>query len=152
MAAKRAVQPQSVETRIGTSVPAWMFFIGTLLLLMGLYGALRIAHIMQRGVPYPATGVLPANFLFDRGPFYYARETDCKSYALTYYEVDGKTPRPATEDEKSATVQNEQRCSQGFEEDRQKQRQYDRNLSAFLIFTGAGLLLSSRFGRRFFPL
>ena len=149
MAAKRAVQSTVVEANVGTNTLAWMFFLGTLLLLMGLYGALRIAHIAQRGVPYPATGVLPANLLFDRGPFFYSRETDCKAYSTPYYEIDGKTIRQPSEEERAAVVQNEARCVQGFEEDRQKQRQYDRNLSAFLIFTGAGLVLASRFGRRY---
>ena len=123
--------------------------IGVLLFLSGFYGAIRIYHITQRGVPYPATGVLPSNLLFDRGPFYYARESDCKTYPQVYFELDGKTSREATEFEKMAGVQGEERCLQGFNEDRQKQLQYDRNLSAFLIFVGGGLITAVKYWRLF---
>ncbi|MDO8452370.1 MAG: hypothetical protein Q7S79_01315 [bacterium] len=123
--------------------------IGVLLFLAGVYGMLRIYHITARGVPYPATGVLPSNVLFDRGPFYYSRETDCKAYTLVYYELDGKTVRQASEEEKTVSGRNEARCVQGFYEDRQKQLQYDRNLSAFLIFVGGGLITAVKYWRLF---
>lgn len=147
MAARQAAS--ITEVKVGTNVFGWMFFLGLLLLLMGAYGAFRIVHVTSRGVPYPSTGVLPANILFERGPFFYARETDCKTYPQIYYELDGRTPRQPTDDEKVVAGQGEARCVQGFVEDRQKQLQYDRNLSAFLVFVGGGLVLASRFGKRY---
>jgi hypothetical protein len=37
------------------------------------------------------------------------------------------------------------RCVNGFDEDRAKQRQKDKNESAFLVFVGAGLIFARRF-------
>lgn len=148
MAARQAAS--TTEVRVGTNVFGWMFFLGLLLLLMGAYGAFRIVHVTKRGVPYPSTGVMPANLLFDRSPIYYIRETDCQAYPQVYFEADGKTPRQPAEKEKRVQEQSTQRCVQGFAEDRQKLLQYDRNLSAFLIFVGGGLVLASRLGRRYF--
>lgn len=156
MAARRATRVQRVEKVERVEQPrrelagaGVALAIGILLFLSGLYGALRIYHVTRRGVPYPATGVLPSNLLFDRGPFFYSRESDCKTYPLVYYELDGRTPREATQFEMTAGQQGEERCLQGFFEDRQKQLQYDRNLSAFLIFVGGGLITAVKYWRLF---
>lgn len=129
------------------NVPSWMYFLGMLLFLMGIFGALRMAHIEYRGVPYPSHGVLPATILAPTSTFTFGRESDCDAYPTLYYELDGKTTRPATVDEKNLQEENTKRCVNGFNEDRAKQKQDDKNLSVFLIFTGLGLILSRRFVR-----
>lgn len=129
-----------------SSVPRLMYFLGILLFLMGAYGLLRIAHVSYRSVPYPSAGVMPSNLLFSgSNSLFYGRESDCDPYPSLYYEEDNKTPRDATEDEKILEQKMRERCVQGFNEDRAKTRQYDRNLSAFLVFVGAGLIFSRRF-------
>lgn len=113
---------------------------------MGAFGFIRILHVNTRSVPYPAAGVLPSNILFDRGSFSsFSRESDCTPYPTIYYEADNKTPREVTEEEMMQEERLAARCVIGFNEDRAKTRQYDRNLSAFLVFVGAGLVFSRRF-------
>lgn len=123
-----------------------MFFLGALLLLMGSFGFIRILHIKARSVPYPSAGVLPSNIIFS-GPFSssFGRESDCTPYPTIYYEADNTTPREATEEERLQEEKLAARCVEGFNEDRAKMKQYDKNLSAFLIFVGAGLIFSRRF-------
>ncbi|OGY12033.1 MAG: hypothetical protein A3A58_01285 [Candidatus Blackburnbacteria bacterium RIFCSPLOWO2_01_FULL_41_27] len=129
-----------------SSVSRVMYFLGILLFLMGIYGLLRITHVTYRGVPYPSAGVMPSNLLFS-GPLYtsYGRESDCDPYPMTYYAEDNKTPRDATGEEKTLEQRMQERCVQGFNEERAKTRQYDKNLSAFLVFVGVGLIFSRRF-------
>lgn len=123
-----------------------MYFLGILLFLMGIYGLLRIVHVSYRKVPYPSAGVMPANLLFSgSSTLNYGRESDCDPYPMIYYEEDNKTPRDAMESETMLEQKMQERCVQGFNEDRAKTRQYDRNLSAFLVFVGAGLIFSRRF-------
>lgn len=129
-----------------SSASRWMFFLGALFLLIGAYGFVRILHIKVRSVPYPSTGVLPSNILFDRGTFSaFGRESDCDPYPTLYYDEDNKTLRDATEAERMLEQTVQERCVQGFNEDRAKTRQYDKNLSAFLVFVGAGLIFARRF-------
>lgn len=133
--------PVRVEYR--TRVTDWMFFLGLLLLLMGLYGELRIMHVTSKGVPYPSAGVLPSNILFDRpnvGAFNH--ESDCNPYPQLYFENDLKTPRQPTMEESTQQEQLKMRCIDAFNEDRSKTLQYDRNQSAFLLFVGLGLIIS----------
>lgn len=114
--------------------------------MIGAYSFVRILHIKARGVPYPSAGVMPSNLLFAGAfPSSFGRESDCNPYPTLYYEEDNKTTREPTEDEKMLEQKIQERCVQGFNEDRAKTRQYDRNLSAFLVFVGAGLVLSRRF-------
>lgn len=129
------------------SAARWVYFLGILFLLMGIYGFLRIAHVSLRGVPYPSAGVLPSNILFDRMNTYsgLGRESDCEPYPALYYQEDNKTLREATEQERVIEQKIVERCIQGFNEERAKTKQYDRNLSAFLVFVGAGLIFSRRF-------
>lgn len=126
----------------------WAGFIGIFLFLMGLYGAVRILHISSRAVPYPSRGIFPNTVLLPQNSTVYLRESECDPYPQVYYDygLDGKqTPRPATQEELDTQQQQTSRCINGFEEDRAKQKQYDKNQSAFLIFVGAGLLLARRF-------
>lgn len=134
-----------VTTQHPTRVSDWMLILGTILLLMGAFGFLRIVHVSLRHVPYPSSGVLPATILTPEDNTSFGRETDCRLYPQPYYEADGKTLRPPTEDEKALQEEITRRCINGFDEDRAKQKQYDRNQSAFLIFVGAGLLFARRF-------
>lgn len=125
----------------------WMTFLGLLLFLMGLYGVLRIAHVSMRKVPYPSSGVFPNNILLPNSPSL-SQESQCEPYPQVYYDYgpDGKqTPRPATAEELNVAEQNRMRCIAGFNEDRSKQKQRDKNEAAFLIFTGVGLLAARRF-------
>lgn len=133
------------EKTMQSSAGRWMFSLGALLLLSGIYGALRIIHVSVRKVPYPSSGVLPTTILFGQSSISFGRETDCDPSPQIYYEQDGKTAREATEQEKAVEEQLSGRCTRGFDEDRAKTKQYDRNLSAFLIFVGAGLMVSRRF-------
>ncbi|TSC90111.1 MAG: hypothetical protein G01um10145_215 [Microgenomates group bacterium Gr01-1014_5] len=130
-----------------SSVSRVMYFLGILLFLMGTYGSLRIVHVSYREVPYPSAGVMPSTLLFS-GSYaltYGGRESDCDPYPMIYYEEDNKTPRDATEEEKTLEQRMQERCVQGFNEERAKTRQYDKNLSAFLVFVGVGLIFSRRF-------
>jgi hypothetical protein len=143
----------TVEYR--SSVPQWMFFIGVLMLLMGVYGLLRMIHISARSVPYPAQGVFPSNILFSNNQFFntYSRESECEPLPQLYYDygLDGKTtPRTPTEEEKMNEERQMSRCINGFEEDRAKQRQRDKNQAIFLVFLGVGLVFSRRFIDRTF--
>lgn len=129
-----------------SSVSRFMFLLGALFLLMGAYGFIRILHVNMRSVPYPSTGVLPSNILFDRGTYSsFGRESDCDPYPTLYFEEDNRTAREATEQERMLEQKVQERCVQGFNEDRAKTKQYDRNLSAFLVFVGAGLVFARRF-------
>lgn len=131
-----------------SSAPQWMGVIGFLLVFMGLYGAIRMTHISVRGVPYPSRGVFPNTVLFQGDSVSYGREGDCDPYPQVYYDYgpDGKqTSRPATNEELGVQQEQSKRCVNGFNEDRSKQRQYDKNQAAFLIFVGTGLLFARRF-------
>ena len=132
-----------------SKVSNWMFFLGLLLLLMGLYGFIRILHVQARSVPYPSAGVLPPTVLLPGlGANFYSRESECEPYPQIYYDYDStgkQTAREANQEEVKVAQQTTARCIAGFEEDRSKQRQRDRNQSAFLSFVGLGLI----FGRRF---
>lgn len=131
-----------------SSASQWIGFIGIFLFLTGLYGTARILHISSRAVPYPSRGIFPNTILLPQNSTAYLRESECDPYPQVYYDygLDGKqTPRPATQEELDVQQQQTKRCINGFEEDRAKQRQYDKNQSAFLIFVGAGLLLARRF-------
>lgn len=137
----------AIETQ-RPSVSQWMGFVGFLLVLIGLYGVLRIIHVSVRGVPYPIRGVFPSTIIFPGIPSYGIRESECESYPQVYYDygTDGKqTPRLPAQQELDVQQQQAKRCTAGFNEDRSKQKQYDKNQAAFLIFVGAGLLFARRF-------
>lgn len=127
----------------------WMSFVGVLLFLMGVYGALRIAHVELRKVPYPSAGVFPPTILTPNQNFSpFGRESECEIVPQVYYdyETNGKmTVRPSTEEEKLIAEKNMQRCIKGFDEDRAKQEQRDKTQAAFLVFVGSGLLFARRF-------
>lgn len=135
----------ATESRPSSVVLQLIGFVGFFLLLMGTYGFIRIVHVTSRGVPYPSNGVFPHLLTLPGSSIYWGRESDCNPYPQVYYTEDGTTSRPPTEDE--AAVQNEiaNRCTAGFDEDRSKQKQYDKNQAAFLVFVGAGLLAARRF-------
>ena len=131
-----------------SKVSSWMFLLGALLLLMGLYGFFRTVHINYRQVPYPAAGVFPATFILPGVTTYYSRESECEPYPQLYFDIDNmgkQVSREATEDEIRVQEENKARCINGFEEDRAKQKQRDKNQVGFLVFVGAGLILSRRF-------
>lgn len=132
-----------------TRVSNWMFFLGLLLLLMGVYGFARILHVQVRSVPYPSAGVYPPTFLTPgNNNVFYTRESECEPYPQVYYDFDStgkQTPREANEQELMVAEQTMSRCIAGFEEDRAKQKQRDKNQAAFLSFVGLGLILSRRF-------
>ncbi|MBI2591045.1 MAG: hypothetical protein HYW33_04245 [Candidatus Blackburnbacteria bacterium] len=137
----------TTEQRV-SQASQWMAFFGALLTLIGLYGAGRMLHISTRGVPYPSRGIFPDTILLPQNSTVTLRESECDPYPQVYYDYspDGKqTSRPATQEELDVQQQQTLRCINGFNEDRAKQKQYDKNQSAFLIFVGAGLLLSRRF-------
>lgn len=130
------------------SVSQWMGFVGFLLVLIGLYGVIRIIHVSVRGVPYPSRGMFPSTIIFPGISTYGTRESECDAYPQVYYDygTDGKqTPRPQTQEELDVQQQQAKRCSAGFNEDRSKQKQYDKNQAAFLLFVGTGLLFARRF-------
>lgn len=125
-----------------SSVSQWMFFVGSLLLLMGIYGFARIAHVSLKKVPYPSAGVFPPTILTSPDAVYLGqRESDCNPYPMLYYDQDGKTSRQPTEEEKANQEDITKRCINGFNEDRSKQTQRDKTQAAFLVFVGAGLIL-----------
>lgn len=130
-------------------VSNWMFFLGVLFLLMSAYGIVRMLHIQVRRVPYPAAGVYPPTILFPgTSNYFFNRESECEPYPQVYYDYDSngkQTARPANAEELLVQEQTKGRCLAGFEEDRSKQRQRDRNQSAFLGFVGFGLVFSRRF-------
>lgn len=134
----------TIEPAIINKFSFWMFFLGALLFLMGLYGFIRVAHVSLRHVPYPINGVLPATILTPEISNNWAHESDCDPYPQLYQDVNGK-PREATQEEISQAQKLTDRCIQGFEEDRAKQKQRDKNESAFLVFVGAGLVFARRF-------
>lgn len=125
-------------------VSSWMFFLGLLLFLMGLYGFIRILHVSIRSVPYPINGVLPATIITPEVSYNSAHESDCNPDFRIYTDTSGM-PRQPTEAELEQSAKISGRCVQGFEEDRAKQKQHDKNQSAFLVFTGLGLIFARRF-------
>lgn len=128
---------------------SWMFFFGVLMLLIGFYGVIRMVHIETRHVPYPIKGVYPTNVLLPgNGSYLSTRESECETYPQVYYDygLDGKqVAREQTPEESMVQDQLLKRCISGFDEDRAKQRQYDRNQAGFLVFVGAGFLIARRF-------
>ncbi len=128
---------------------SWFQFFGVLFLLIGLYGVLRILHVQVRHVPYPIRGVIPNTFITSsENTTSYTRESECEPYPQIYYDYgpDGKqVPRDASPEEIAVAQEQAKRCVRGFDEDRSKQAQYDKNEAAFFIFLGLGLLASKRF-------
>lgn len=136
----------TTRVAINPTTSSFMYFLGVLFLLMGVYGVIRIAYVTARNVPYPSAGVYPAIALFERNMVAgLGHETDCKPYPQLYYESDNKTIRQPTQEENWLQEQITQRCIEDFNEDRAKTFQYDRNMTAFLIFVGLGLILTRRF-------
>ena len=137
-----------VEGKTYSGAYAWIHFLGVLFLLMGLYGAVRFIHIKMRSVPYPIRGVYPSVLMLSgTGGSGYSRESECEQYPQVYYDYDtnGKqTPRPPTPEESAVSEEQAKRCVRGFDEDRSKQEQYDKNQTAFLLFVGVGLLFSRK--------
>lgn len=131
-----------------TTAGQLMFGLGALLLLMGVFGIARIAHVNFKKVPYPSAGVFPPTILFPGFISYGGRESECEPYPQLYFDFgeDGKqTPREQTLEEQVNQEQLMNRCVDGFNEDRSKQEQRDKNQALFLVFTGAGLIFSRRF-------
>jgi|GEM_PF-2739816 len=137
-----------------------LFFIGVLLLLLGLYGTLKTVVNLVVFDRYPQEGVYKLPFT---QPEYYApaqREQDCASnYAYMpqmYYDVNG-TVRPATAAELESEVLykaqqevSEQNCVTGVEEARKMAMVNDISQSLIFLLLAVGILTFGRVFRKVF--
>ncbi len=133
-----------------------LLFIGVVLLLIGIYGALRTVINMVAFEKYPQTGVIGAVPWSGIQPApSYQREQDCEtSYVYTpqlFYEKDGVTSRTPNADEKLQMEQQKQlndtqlkNCISGVKEARDVAKINDITQSLLLLFLGGSVLLYRR--------
>ena len=118
----------------------WIAFIGSVLLLIGIYAGVRTGMNVALFDKYPQNGVLSINF--NGTPPYFQMEKDC-SYPQTYTDKDGKS-RPATVEEKNNEQEQKRLCLEGVKEARNNAKVNDISQSLFFLFLGAGILVTRK--------
>lgn len=119
----------------------WIAFVGSVLLLIGIYASVRTTLNVMLFDRYPQNGVLSINF--NAGSFpYFQLEKDC-GYPQTYTTTDGK-PRPASPEEKKNEQEQKRLCLEGVKEARNNAKVNDINSSLFFLFLGAGILVTRK--------
>ncbi len=130
----------STEGSKEKKIPSWITFIGVVLLLIGIYGAVRTGINLSFFEKYPPEGILGIPWA---QPYYPQREQECM-YPHPYYEPDGKTTRPATPEEKENEAISTQICLDGAREARERAKINDLSQSVLFLFLGIGILTTRR--------
>ena len=120
----------------------WFTFVGVILLLIGIYAAVRTGINFLAFSKYPQSGVLTLSF-FGNMPPSYTREQDC-TYTHYYYDVDGKTARQPTKEEAAQEKRDETNCLTSVVESRETAKINDISQSLFFLFLGAGVLVARK--------
>lgn len=119
---------------------SWVYFLGIILLLLGLYASVRTAINLALFDKYPQGGVISLS-IFGM-PQYYQREQDC-FYPQPMFSPDGKSIEP-TEEQVQMQKKQQQLCLEGVAESRQTAKVSDISQSVLFLFLGAGLLLARK--------
>lgn len=114
------------------SVLALVFF------LLGSYSSIRTVANLYLFEKYPNGGVLSFNGNFMQ------REEDCQSYAMTYFDENGKS-RVATEDEKKIADDQKELCLNSVAKSRENAKVNDISVSLFYLFLGIGIFVGKRY-------
>lgn len=128
----------------------WILFVAVMLMLFGIYGALRTIINMVAFEKYPQEGVYPNLPILGGtggggyGPYYGGREEDCTAYPMVYYMKDGYTTRKATDDEKAQEKKQQENCISQVTESRNKAKINDISQSVLFLFLGAGVFAFRR--------
>jgi len=124
---------------------SFISLLGLLLLLLGIYMAVRTGTNLIFFKKYPTTGVMPVTPFFGGMP-YSQREEDCMmSYPQTYFKENGQ-PRAATKEDKKMEEQQKNLCISGVVQAREAAKINDISTSLLFVFLGLGVLI----GRKFF--
>lgn len=126
-------------------VSPWILFVGFILLIIGLYGAGRIAVNVTVLDKYPTTGIYKlwdSGYPYDGKGMYTQREQDCL-YPMTYSNPDG-TLRPGTKEEIERDTAQQKICVDGVTETRNNAKVNDISQALFYLFLGAGILVSRK--------
>lgn len=113
-------------------------FIGIVLLLIGIYAAVRTTVNVFTFEKYPIDNGF---FSFVFSP--YQSEADCLN-PQKYYTNDGKE-RTATEQEKQDAKVQEESCLSQVQDSRKSAKTNDISASILYLFLGAGILLTRKF-------
>ncbi len=137
-----------------------MFFIGVLLLLVGLYGTLKTVVNLVVFERYPLNGVYEIPFSAPDPYGTTQREQDCEfnySYIpVSYYDADGyirgasETERAADETYKAQQEINKQTCIEGVKEARKESMVNDISQSLIFLLLAMGMLTFGRVFRKTF--
>lgn len=124
-----------------SSVPAWVTFIGLLLLLLGLYASGRTGVNFLLFPKYPTAGVLSLNFsgIAAYGP----NEADCLRSQT--YSDPAEPARPISNEEKFRQNQDQETCLSSVREARRASKVNDIAQSVLFLFLGLGTLFSRRY-------
>lgn len=123
------------------------FFFGAIFFMVGVFAAGRVVINIQTMSQYPLQGVLPVSLALTPNVPYPQRAEDC-TYSPLYYEPDGRSTRQPTEMEQKTDEDNQQRCLDSLEFNRQNAKHNDVATAAFFLLLGVGLLASLPFYRR----
>ena len=119
----------------------WITFIGTVLLLVGIYAGLKTTINLKVFDKYPLNGVLSFNFTGVQPST--TQEKDC-FYTPLYYTADNKTTRLATKEEKDQEKNQQENCVAGVKDARENSKVNDISQSLLFLFLGTGLLISKK--------
>lgn len=126
-----------------SSPKLWITFFGVLLVLLGIYAAVRTAvNIKLFSDRYPQSGVINTS-LFGQ-PVYYQRETDCNFPFTPVVSPNGELTQPSL-DQIKIDKQNKDNCLTGVKDAREQAKLNDISVSTLFIFIGLGILLSRKF-------
>jgi len=137
----------------------WLFFIGVVLILIGIYGTLKTTVNFAAFDKYPTGGVMAFSFLSSSATEqYHPREEDCQTnyyvYPTIYYQADNVTSRePSAAEKQQMEVQEQQmpiqlaNCISGVGEARDAAKMNDISDSLLFLLLGVGVLGALRLFR-----
>ncbi len=122
-------------------VVSWITFIGLVLVLIGVYLSVKTIINYIAFNKYPTGGVLNLNLAGITA--YPQREQDCLSPQI-YYLPDGRTTRPASQEEKDNEKIQQKNCLDGIKDSREQAKVNDISESLLFLFLGIGLLTTKK--------
>lgn len=127
--------------------PTLPFFFGVVFLLVGVFAAIRIVINIKTMDQYPVQGVMPVSLSLTPNTPYPQRAEDC-TYTPLYYEPDGRSTRQPTELEQKTDQDNQKRCLDSLEFNRQSAKRNDMATAGLFLLLGVGLLVTMPLYRR----
>lgn len=127
--------------------PSLPFFFGTLFFIVGVFALARVLINVATMEQYPVQGVMPVSLTLTPNIPYPQRAEDC-TYTPLYYEPDGRTSRQPTELERKTDEDNQRRCLDGLEFNRQNAKRNDIATAVLFLALGLGLLATMPMYRR----